>query len=247
MKRMKILHIDIETAPMLAAVWQLRTDYIPIGHIIKDGYTLCFAAKWEGTNKVIFDSVHESKPKDMIKRAYDLIGQADAICHYNGAKFDMPILNREFLLQGLKPVDIVNIDLLRVVRKNFRFDSNKLDYVSQRLGLGAKTKHVGMQLWRDCMDGDDNAWAIMKKYNKQDVILLESLYHKLLPWIDNHPNMNHFKDTGDSVCRNCGSKKITKYGFKMTATGVFQRYQCQGCGRINRSRKQSVKSIGVVI
>ncbi len=32
------------------------------------------------------------------------------------------------------------------------------------------------------MEGDDKAWAEMKKYQIQDVNLLVDLYEKLLPW-----------------------------------------------------------------
>jgi hypothetical protein len=32
------------------------------------------------------------------------------------------------------------------------------------------------------MDGDNNAWKEMKKYQLQDVNLLSDLYYVLLPW-----------------------------------------------------------------
>jgi hypothetical protein len=33
------------------------------------------------------------------------------------------------------------------------------------------------------MNGDDKAWREMKKYQVQDVVLLEELYQVLLPWL----------------------------------------------------------------
>ena len=46
----------------------------------------------------MFDSVHESKPEQMVSRVHGLLDDADVVCHYNGKKFDIPTLNREFLL-----------------------------------------------------------------------------------------------------------------------------------------------------
>jgi len=244
---MKILHIDIETAPHKVYSWGLWGQDISIKNIIEPGYTMCWAAKWDGKREVMFDSVHESKPEKMIKSVYDLLSQADAVVHYNGAKFDMPTLQKEFFMLRLAPLDYKQIDLLKVARRKFKFASNKLDYICQQLGLGSKVKHMGTDLWKDCMDGDEKAWKIMKKYNKQDVVIMERLYHNMLGWIDAHPNRALYIDSNEPVCRNCGSKDLMKNGKKMTNTGVYQRFQCRGCGRINRSRQQLEKKSGVTV
>jgi len=99
---MKLLMLDIETAPHLAAVWGLYDQNVAIDQIIKPGYTLCWSAKWYGKPKIHFDSIL-SGHKDMIRGIHDLMDESDAICHYNGTKFDIPTLNKEFLLLGLKP------------------------------------------------------------------------------------------------------------------------------------------------
>jgi DNA polymerase elongation subunit (family B) len=244
---MKILHIDIETAPHKVYTWGLWGQDISTKNIIEAGYTMCWAAKWDGKREVMFDSVHESKPEKMIKNVYDLLSQADAVVHYNGAKFDMPTLQKEFFMLGLPPLDYKQIDLLKVARRKFKFASNKLDYICQQLNLGSKVKHMGMELWKDCMDGDEKAWKIMKKYNKQDVVIMERLYHNMLAWIDAHPNRGLYIDSNDPVCRNCGSKDLMKNGKKMTNTGVYQRFQCKGCGKITRSRQQMEKHEGVTV
>jgi DNA-directed RNA polymerase subunit RPC12/RpoP len=78
------------------------------------------------------------------------------------------------------------------------------------------------------MDKDSAAWSRMEKYNIQDVILLEKLYYKLLPWIKSLPNRN--LETDDHVCPSCGSKHLQKRGVNKTITAEYQRYQCKGCG-----------------
>jgi hypothetical protein len=51
------------------------------------------------------------------------------------------------------PAPFKQIDLLQTMRGT-GFPSKKLDYVTQRLGLGQKTKHKGMELWKACIAGD---------------------------------------------------------------------------------------------
>ena len=173
-----------------------------------------------------------------------LLEDADAVVHYNGTKFDIPTLNKEFLLHSFNPPSpYKQIDLLRVVRSNFRFPSNKLDYVAQRLNLGKKHEHEGHELWVKCMNGDKDAWKRMEKYNIQDVVLLESLYNSLRPWIRNHPNHNLFAD--DHVCPNCGSTRLQKRGTSISSTGTYQRYQCSSCGTWSQSTKSIKSSVEV--
>lgn len=234
---MKILHLDIETAPNKVFAWGLWDQNIGINQIVEAGYTMCWAAKWHGKKKVMFDSIHESKPKDMVKGIHDLLMEADAVCHYNGTKFDMPTLNKEFLLHDLvKPHKYPQIDLLRVVRRQFKFPSNKLDYVAQALDLGSKTKHMGMDLWTACMEGDESAWRLMKRYNIQDVRLLEKLYEKLLPWIENHPNHGVMENASERTCTNCGSTNVVKVGIQHNKTLSYDRYRCKDCHTPLRGR-----------
>lgn len=236
---MKILHIDIETAPNKVYSWGLWNQNISINQIVEPGYTLCWAAKWHGKREVFFSSVHETTPEKMIKQAHKLLDEADVVCHYNGRKFDIPTLQAEFLLYGLDPPSqFKQLDLLKTARGQFRFPSNKLDYISQQLGLGTKTKHMGMEMWRDCMDGCDKAWKVMKRYNIQDVRLLEKLYKTLLPWIKAHPNWGVYLDAERPTCRNCGSKKVVKKGVERTNTLTYQRYKCKDCGTPLRGRKR---------
>ena len=241
---MKILLLDIETSPNTAHVWGLWQQNVSINQLMESSYVLCYAAKWLGEEDIYFDSVHQSKPKTMLKGIHALLDSADAVIHYNGTKFDIPTLNKEFLLAKLLPPSpYKQIDLLRVVRSNFRFPSNKLDYVSQRLGLGSKHAHEGHDLWVKCMNGDKDAWKRMEEYNIQDVVLLESLYDNLLPWIKNAPNRNLYQET--TGCPTCGSTRLHKRGTAVSTTGSYQRYQCRDCGSWSQGTKSIRKSVEV--
>jgi predicted RNA-binding Zn-ribbon protein involved in translation (DUF1610 family) len=229
---------------MTALVWGLWDQNISPNHIIDSSNMLCYAAKWYGDETVVFDSVHNSKTKKMLKGLHGLLTDADVVVHYNGNKFDMPTINKEFVLNSFSPPSpYKQIDLLRVVRSNFRFPSNKLDYVSQRLGLGEKVQHEGMSLWTKCMKGDSDAWERMQEYNIQDVVLLESLYNKLLPWIKTHPNRNLHSES--AVCPTCGSSAIQKRGQAISLSGSYQRYQCRDCGSWSQGVKSLRKSVEV--
>ncbi len=242
MTKPKILLLDIETAPHRVYAWGLWGQDIFLDQIEAPGYTLCWAAKWLGAGeKMMFASVHTAGRKRMLKNIYSLINEADIVIHYNGTKFDMPTLNKEFLLEGWSPpASYKQIDLLTTARRQFRLASNKLDWVARTLGFGEKTKHKGMMLWRDCMAGDDAAWKIMERYNKRDVVLLEKVYLALRPWVVNHPNVALYSGETRPACTNCGSLKVVKRGFYYAKTLRYQRFSCNDCGANMRQRK-SVK------
>lgn len=229
---MKILHLDIETAPHLAMVWGLFNENIPLDRLAKPGYTLCWAAKWHHEKRIL--SSWHTEPH-CFTSLHELLNEADVVCTYNGKKFDLPTLNKEFLLHGLPPTAPgKHIDLYQVVRSRFRFASNKLDFVCQQLGLGSKVKHRGFDLWRDCMNGDSAARKEMLTYNKQDVVILGRLFDKLTPWIPKVPPI-----TDGTHCPSCGGHHMQSRGLYRTSVNTYQRYHCQDCGSWSRVNKRS--------
>lgn len=239
---MNILEIDIETAPHRAFTWGLFNQNLSIDKIIEPGYTLCFSAKWFRSPNTMFFSIFHDGQENMIDQAWRLLHKADAVIHYNGAKFDIPTLNREFLLQGMTPPEpYKQIDLLTTVKREFRLASNKLDFVCQELGIGSKVQHKGMELWKECMENDPDAWETMKEYNKRDVTLLEDLYLYLRPWIRNHPNFALYDNTDRPCCTNCGSTRLHSRGKQHnTNTQSYRRFQCLECGTWVRERFTSL-------
>lgn len=234
---MNILLYDVETSPNLAQVFGLFNQNLSIKQVRESSRVICWAAKWYGKPKIYYNSIHKSPSFDMVDQLHGLLSEADAVCHYNGRSFDTKIMNREFLLHDLNPPEPSHeIDLLNVVRKRFKFPSNKLDFVCQELGLGGKTDHEGFELWVKCLEGDSAAWKRMERYNKNDVKMLEKLYEKLLPWIQTHPNHALYTDTDRPLCTNCGSAKVQSRGYDKTKTQMYRRFQCQECFTWLRSR-----------
>lgn len=238
---MKILLFDIETSPNIAYTWGKYDQNVP--EFVQEWHILSFAFKFLGGRQGVyglpdFKSYKRDKTNDknLVKKLYNLMEEADVVVAHNGDDFDIKRANARFLFHGLTPPHhFKSVDTLKILRRNFSFNSNKLDDVCQYLGFGAKVKHEGIGLWIKCLNGDRKAWAHMKKYNMQDVLLLEKLYLYLLPWVNGHPNMNVYEGTSNA-CPKCGGR-LVKAGNVYTNTKCYQSWRCYKCG----ARPQSVK------
>jgi hypothetical protein len=82
-------------------------------------------------------------------------------------------------------------------------------------------------MWNDCLDGCSKAQRKMAKYCAGDVRLTEDVYHRLRPYIEDHPYLG--KQSGYS-CNRCGSKNLTSQGEKRTRHWRVQSLKCSDCG-----------------
>lgn len=229
--------MDIETSPNLGYFFSLWNQNMGLSQVEVFTEVISFAAKWHDKKKVIFKSVFHDGKEAMLLEAYRLLNEADVVVHYNGRAFDIKHLNREFLLEGMSPpAPFAQVDLMLEIKKNFRFASNKLDHIVQQLGIGKKTPGTSFELWLGCLKGDERSWALMRKYNKHDVVITEQLYDALLPWMTSHPH--HGLYSGDeAVCPNCGGSDRKRQGYALTTVGKFQRYKCS-CGAWYRGNRR---------
>ena len=232
----KILLLDIETAPMIAMVWGTRKQYINHEWIAENGYILCWTAKWLGSDEAIFKKFRKGKPLELLGPIHALLDKARVVVHYNGRKFDVPTLNREFLIHGMRPPSpYKQVDCLQTMWDTFAFPVNKLDYIAKVLGIGQKLEHEGAQFWKDCMNDVPEAWAKMEAYNRHDVVLLEGVYKRILPWIKNHPNLAAI--TKAPVCPSCGSYDFNRSGEAIAQVLMYEQYECMSCGSWFRGTK----------
>lgn len=244
---MRTLFIDIETTPNLAQVWGLWNQNVGLSQLVETTEMLCFVAAFEGGKPEFvpgrYHPINADEPDAghayMVARAHELLDEADAVVHYNGRRFDVPHLNREFLIGGLNPPSpFLQVDLLDTVKRRFRFQSNKLAHVTKQLGFPGKIG-VDFDLWKACMVGDPTAWAKMRRYNLRDVTELAKVYNRLRPWIVGAPNVGLDPEhDGDRVCPTCGSERLIRRGYAYTGVSRFVRYQCRACGRYSRSGKR---------
>jgi len=232
---LRLLILDIETSPHEVDVWGLYDQNIATNQIRKVGGVLCWSAKWYGESTIHTGSLYIDGKAKMLKRIHAMLDECDAVIHFNGKRFDVPTLFKEFFVAGMRPPSpFKQIDLLLVARSTFRFPSNKLAFLSEQLDIGAKTHHKGHQLWRDVMAGDEKAWKLMLRYNRQDIRLTERFYDKVKPWIRSHPNHGLYSNM-PHCCPNCGSDKLQARGYARTLANQYKRFQCQECGTWSRS------------
>lgn len=236
-KPIKISCLDIETSPNIVATFQLRNVTIPVQHVIQPSRILGFAAKWvDDKSHAVFYSSNEGNYEHMLSELQGWIEESDAIIHYNGKRFDRKKINWEFAKAGITPpAPAHDIDLWRTVTRNFDPVSSKLQFVGPELVNIEKESSGGMETFLGCMNDDPKAWADMSVYCIRDVDLMPPLYHNLLPWISDHPNMSLY--SGDWNCPYCQSKRIQKRGTLKTATRIYTRYWCRDCGGWSKAAK----------
>lgn len=225
------LAIDIETKPAKVYTFSLFKPVIGIDQIIEPSDLMCFSWQWEGSRSVGYMSEWDDGQDAMAQTLHDIMNEADAITTYNGKRFDQPWIEGILLQRGFTPPSPVHhIDLYQEIRKHTRLLSNKLDYAALTLLDQRKVSHSGFRLWRDCLEGDEKARRLMKKYSIQDTRLLIPLLNRMRPWIRTLPNMALQQGKVDA-CPNCASTHIQSRGTASTQTRMYRRYQCQDCGR----------------
>lgn len=238
----KILILDIETAPILANVWGLWKQNIPITMIEREWYMLCWSAKWLYSDDVLSgkltkEEMLDRSDKRISTELWHLLDEAELVIAHNGNRFDIPKINTRFLLNGLKrPSPYRTIDTLLVSRRMFGFSSNKLDNLANQLGLDGKLK-TDYSLWDGCLRGDEESMKYMSLYCDQDVKLLEEVYLEIRHWIPNHPNIGLYFDENKPICPNCGTTEFTDEKPYYTSVSRFPTYRCVGCGAISRGKK----------
>jgi len=244
LQRPKVLIFDIETAPIKAYVWSLWNNDVGLNQVVSDWHVLSWSAKWldDGPEDVMYEDQRSAKNIEddtkILSSIWTLLDEADVVITQNGIKFDRKKLNARFIIQGfLPPSSYKHIDTLQIAKKHFAFTSNRLGYMSDKLCTQYQKldhgKFAGFKMWDECLKGNLKAWQEMEKYNKYDVLSLEELYKKLMPW-DNTVNFNLYHDKDAYICH-CGSTEFRKSGFYYTASGKFQRYTCKSCGAETRS------------
>ena len=237
---MKILFYDLESSPILGYTGQTyKTDVLSFEN---ESGLLAFSYKVVDfeDGKVTDGPVHnlsrrKYSEKQMVKELWKLFNDHDVICAQNGDRFDVRLANRLFIKYKLKPPSpYKTVDTLKLARKYFKFDSNRLDDLAFTL-LGERKHHTSLKLWMDCLKGNKTALQTMEEYCGQDVELLYRVYMKLRPWHTGHPNHNLYSENTHK-CPVCGGRTI-KRGFNYTRAGKYQRYQCLECGAWSQGEK----------
>jgi len=178
----RILFYDIETSYNIVKSWRVGYNMtIQPGDIIQERKIICVSYKWLGED-VVYNWHWDDLQDDytLLDNFIEVLNQADLIVAHNGDGYDLPWIRTRALVHGIPMrVNYKQFDTLKVVRRKFNFNSNKLDYISEFLGFGNKIK-TDMSLWDDIiLRHSDEALQKMIEYCNKDVVLLEKVYNKL--------------------------------------------------------------------
>jgi hypothetical protein len=169
--------------------------------------------------------------KELIKKAYDILINADCIVTHNGRRFDWKFFQTRLLIHGLNPLPkIPHVDTCAAMKANLMMFNNRLNTAGEFLANDKKMENGGWDLWVKVAKRDPNSMKLMSEYCKQDVKLLEKVFKRIRPFVKNIPNYNIWGDGETKLCPSCGSTRIEKLGFRATQTNLLQRWRCRDCG-----------------
>jgi hypothetical protein len=228
----RILIYDIESTPSLGYTWG-KYDQTVL-KFVKHRELLSVSWKWCGEKEVQVETREGKKDdKNLAILLRNLFQEADIIVAHNGDSFDKKIAKTRMIAHDLKPTkQLVSVDTRLAARRYFDFNGNGLNDLCSFFGIGNKLPTQGLDLWLGCMKDDPKAWGIMSRYNKHDVVLLDKVYDRLRPWLENHPNIGRLiKPAQPGVCPNCASENVFKNGLRPAAQAIQQRWACKSCGK----------------
>lgn len=243
-KNPKLLYFDIETAPVRieADVWNIWDVHIRPEDVKEDWFVLGWAAKWVCSSSMFSYVLQPKEAKKcddsrVMKPLWKLFNEADIVIGHNSDKFDIKKMNWRWLVHGYKPPrPYRTVDTLKEARKYFAPTSRSLDFMTKALNLNGKMKHRP-GLFKECKEGKHDALIELRKYNEVDVLEGESLYLKMRPWMNNHPNMGLYYETDTEKCKNCGSTDLDFDSLKpvVTTANTYVCWTCINCGANGRT------------
>lgn len=171
--------------------------------------------------------------KKMLQDFIKVANEADEMIGHNGDKFDMTWIRTRCLFHRIPMLPAyTTIDTLKISRSKFRFNSNRLNYIADFLGMGQKHK-VEFGLWKDILlRSDPAAMAKMVRYCKKDVVLLEKVFTELSKHTESKTHFGVVNGQNRGSCPNCGSHKLFKKCIRVLASGLKRMVmQCDDCKR----------------
>lgn len=185
-----ILYIDLEVSKTMLYNYGLRvpSKYINPDNIVHEYYIICWSASYMHDDKIWSDCVTKEEAQDWtdknrMSHLRDLMASADIIAGHNVDAYDIKRANTKFLLAGLEPViGKPTFDTLKIARTKFAFESNKLDYISKKLGLRPKDDITDDDWQKIVRTGDKKTLQKVNKYCQGDVREGKRVLEKLMKY-----------------------------------------------------------------
>lgn len=230
----KRLFFDIETSPNVVYSWRIGYNLnIGFENIIDERKIICISYKWENENKIhtlTWDKNQCDKQMliDFIKEA----NQADEMIAHNGDRFDIKWIRTRCIYHRIPMFpNYKTLDTLKKAKSGFNFNSNRLDYIAQYLGVGTKVKHSGFDMWVKVMKGDKTAMSEMVNYCEGDIVVLEDVFLTMQNYIKPNTHAGVINNNLKYSCPCCSSEQSTLIKNNVTAMGTIKRLmECNDCG-----------------
>lgn len=236
----RILIIDFERLPGLRHVFDQKPSYMPAAKWLRLPSSLCFAAKWHGKRAVEFAAVwDEGGWAAMVARHRALYDRADIIVTYYGTGADNKWARQDWLEADLPdPRPWKDVDLYRVNKSLYAYESGSLDFLTARLNVARKTGKYDPHEAEAAFGGDVAAQRRLKRYNIGDVHATEQAFDKLRPHMGHRmPHIGLW--TGqERSCQVCGGTDFEPAADVPAVTTVYAGYRCTSCGALNRSNSR---------
>ncbi len=229
----KRMFFDIETSPNVGYFW--RTGYnltIPTENIIDERKIICISYKWETDDNIHTLTWDENKcDKQMLIDFIEQANKADELIAHNGDRFDIKWIRTRCIFHRVPMFpNYKTLDTLKKAKSGFNFNSNRLDYIAQFLGVGAKVKHSGFDMWKNVMKNDKKALKEMVNYCEGDIIVLEDVYFTMQNYIKQNTHNGVINNNLKYSCPTCGSEHSSLVKNNVTAMGTIKRLmECEDC------------------
>lgn len=200
------------------------------------GTVLCIGYKWfdEADVHVIsitdYKNAFDEDPTDdsrVIRDFLKVYETADLTVTYYGTGYDRKMLYAKLLEHGMAiPANIPMVDLYWTVKSNLALSRKRLATVAEFLGLETQKTAVLGKVWKRASAGHRPSIRYIIEHCVADVKVLEEAYVKLRPLVRTHPRVSGF-----GPCRYCGSNRLQRRGYALTALkNRQQRVWCKDCG-----------------
>lgn len=231
----KRLFFDIETSFNLCGVFSIGQK-ISLGYesILQERAIICICYKWEGESKV--HELHWDKNKCDKKLLIDFLKVANTaheIVGHNSDNFDTKwVRTRCFFHRIPMFPKYTSIDTLKEARRFFRYNSNRLDYISKFSGSKGKAKSCWSMWVNITMHNDQKDLKKMIRYCKRDVTELQKVFTAMKPYIGHKTHYGVISGGDKRTCPEGCSSTVRKVRKTMSAAGIpKQQLQCNGCGK----------------
>lgn len=223
----RILFFDIESAGVNA----LRSDL---------GFVIVFGYKW-GHEKVAHSILIDAKSlksfddRKLLVKASKLLVEADITVAHYGSVFDRRFIQGRLLINKLPPIPATKMrDTCFIARAVANFSSNRLKHLAKILGLqNQKLDNNWPVAWFKVMQGHMGTLRALGKYCRGDVLALEELYKRLLPFDNAHPRIYN-----RGSCPVCGGE-LEYRGFAFVNNQKYRRFICKDCRKWGRETRRA--------